>query len=195
MGLFDWMRGGNKRATTSERARAQRSDHEPQMVDLFEPTQPASLELVAVDPLRTQQQSMAGAIEESDQTVGGLDFTGAIQAHRNWKSRLAKYLANESDEKLDYRVICRDDQCLLGKWINGHGANDFGHLPSFGELKLTHGQFHLAAGQIVRMHDEKLTDQAQQALRAGDYSRYSIRVMGLISTLYVEVADTQKRAA
>ncbi|WP_226858670.1 CZB domain-containing protein [Diaphorobacter aerolatus] len=149
----------------------------------------------AVQSIAPAAAPIAGAIKESDQTAGGLDFTTAIQAHRNWKSRLSRYLADESDEKLDYRTICRDDQCLLGKWINGRGAAEFGHLPSFGELKVSHGQFHLAAGRIVQMHDEKHTQEANDQLRHGDYSRYSIKVMGLLSSLYVEVVDLQPKAA
>ena len=125
------------------------------------------------------------------QIAGGLDFATAIQAHRNWKTRLAAYVANESDEKLDSRVICRDDQCALGKWINGPGADEFGHLPSFGELKVFHGQFHLVAGRIVQLHDDKRTQEAEDLLRHGDYSRYSVRVMGLISALYGEVTTNK----
>ncbi|QIL80467.1 hypothetical protein G7047_11555 [Diaphorobacter sp. HDW4A] len=122
--------------------------------------------------------------------AGGLDFASAIRVHREWKVRLHKYISNESLEKLDATRICRDDQCALGKWINGSGAGEFGHLPSFGGLKVAHGQFHLAAGRIVQLHDDQHTDEAAQMLRHGDYSRHSIKVMGLLSALYIEVSDT-----
>ncbi|QIL80468.1 hypothetical protein G7047_11560 [Diaphorobacter sp. HDW4A] len=191
MGLFDWMKG--KRAepaakpSTSQRKAA--AEAAPAFADTVAPG------LTLVPSSKPVAAPLPGAVQESEQSVGGLDFASAIQAHRNWKNRLGKYLGNESDEQLNYRVICRDDQCVLGKWINGRGADDFGHLPSFGELKVCHGLFHLAAGRIVQLHDDKHTQEAQQLLRHGDYSRYSIKVMGLLSTLYVEVSDTQPRAA
>ena len=127
--------------------------------------------------------------DDATEDAGGLDFASAIRAHREWKVRLQKYLTNESLEKLDARTICRDDQCALGKWVNGRAASEFGHLPSFGELKVAHGQFHLAAGRIAQLHDEHRTEEAAQLLRHGDYSRHSIKVMGLLSSLYIEVSD------
>ncbi|MBF5004388.1 CZB domain-containing protein [Diaphorobacter caeni] len=191
MGLFDWMKGKRAEPATkpSTAQRKASADVRPESAQAGAPG------LALVPSSKPAAAPVPGAVQESEQTAGGLDFASAIQAHRNWKVRLAKYLGNESEEKLDYRVICRDDQCVLGKWINGRGASDFGHLPSFGALKVSHGQFHLAAGRIVQMHDDQLTDDAQQMLKHGDYSRYSIKVMGLLSTLYVEVADTQPRAA
>ena len=123
--------------------------------------------------------------------AGGLDFVSAIQAHQNWKSRLTHYLRDDSSERLDYRVVCRDDQCVLGKWIHEEGASKFGHLPSFGELKVSHGQFHLAAGKIVQLHDERKTEEAQQQLKNGDYPRHSIKVMGLLGALYQEVTQAR----
>ena len=183
MGLFDWMKG--KRAEPAQ-GKSASADVATASLKLVPPSAPVQAPAPA---------ALQGAVQESDQSAGGLDFASAIQAHRNWKNRLGKYLSDESDEKLNYRVICRDDQCVLGKWINGQGADDFGHLPSFGELKVSHGQFHLAAGRIVQLHDDKQTEEAQQLLRHGDYSRHSIKVMGLLSSLYVEVSDSQPRAA
>ncbi|QIL68963.1 hypothetical protein G7048_00275 [Diaphorobacter sp. HDW4B] len=192
MGLFDWMKG-KRAASVPTSSHAQSQSTTKVVAPAFADTLPPGLTLVP--PSTPAATSLPGAVQESDQSAGGLDFASAIQAHRNWKNRLSQYLSDESNEQLNYRVICRDDQCVLGKWINGRGADDFGHLPSFGELKVSHGQFHLAAGRIVQLHDGKQTDEAQQLLRHGDYSRYSIKVMGLLSSLYVEVTDSQPRAA
>ncbi len=181
MGLFDWVKGGSRAPSAGKQA----SSAAPKA----EVAKPA---LTLVPPAAAVR---VGAIQEAPQTAGGLDFATAIQAHRNWKSRLAKYVDGNSDEQLDYRVICRDDQCALGKWIHGSGGADFGHLPSFEELKAMHGQFHHAAGEVVRLHDEHKDREAQRQLRAGEYPRYSIKVMGLLSLLYLEVAEADKRAA
>lgn len=128
-------------------------------------------------------------------TAGGLDFAAAIQSHRNWKQRLARYVANESDEALDSETICCDDQCVLGRWIRGRGVADFSHLPSFAALQVSHGQFHCAAACVVRMHDEKRTQEALEELRSGDYACHSLKVAELLSSLYVEMSDTLKRVA
>ena len=193
MGLMDWIKGKTpapapapaSRSPSAGSGNAQRSGSAAPSAPRAAPQ--------AAPPVRPQPSAPApGAVQETAQIAGGLDFATAIQAHRNWKNRLSAYVANQSDEKLDYRVICRDDQCVLGKWINGRGADDFGHLPSYGELKVSHGQFHLAAGRIVQLHDDQRSQDAEQLLRHGDYARYSIRVMGLISALYTEVTDLEQ---
>ena len=165
MGLFQWLNKGQQGEASSG----------------------AKAGVVVPLPVNPSRSKSPVAASED---AGGLDFASAIRAHREWKVRLQKYLTNESLEKLDARSICRDDQCALGKWVNGSAASEFGHLPSFGELKVSHGQFHLAAGRIVQLHDEKRTEEAAQLLRHGDYSRHSIKVMGLLSSLYIEVAET-----
>lgn len=122
--------------------------------------------------------------------VGGLNFFEAITAHQKWKTRLSSYLTGTSTEKLDYRQICRDNQCVLGKWINGQGGETYGHMPAFSQLKMVHGQFHLAAGSIVQLADEGNYEQARAALRQ-DYSKHSVKVQGLISSLYIEVIEAK----
>lgn len=122
--------------------------------------------------------------------AGGLDFASAIRVHRELKMRLQRHLSRQSLEMLDARSLCRDDWCVLGKWIHGSGASEFGHLPSFAELKAAHNQFHRTAGRIVQLHDEMRSDEAAQLLRQGDYSHQSHKVVVLLSSLYVEVADT-----
>ena len=180
MGILSWLKGPStpaKPAPASHRAA-------PAPVST-----PPPRTVAAPAPIKTAISGPALDADGRSMVAGGLDFVSAIHAHQHWKTRLQSYVRNESTEKLDYRLICRDDQCVLGKWINGQGADDFGHLPSFGELKVSHGQFHLAAGRIVQMHDDKQTEEAQQLLRHGDYSRHSIKVMGLLSSLYIEVSD------
>ena len=129
----------------------------------------------------------ASAQEEQDMVVAGLDFFDAIKAHQRWKSRLVAQLNGTATETLDYRVLCRDDQCTLGRWINGPGAERHGSLSAFNLLKVSHAQFHLAAGQVMRDHQEGKTKEAQEALRHGEYAQHSVKVQGLISALYLEV--------
>ena len=178
MSVFDWLRnlaGTTPEATTPTRAAASASP-------LKTAAAPRPL-----TPVQTETAPTLSEEEKSAMVVGGLNFMDAITAHQKWKTRLTSYLGGTSEEKLDYRVICRDDQCVLGKWINGAGGNAYGHIPLFSQLKMTHAQFHLAAGTIVRFQDEGKPEQAQEALRHGDYPQHSIKVQGLISSLYLEV--------
>ena len=138
-------------------------------------------------PAQTETAPALSEDEKSAMVVGGLNFMDAITAHQKWKTRLTNYLGGTSDEKLDYRAVCRDDQCVLGKWINGAGGSAYGHIPLFSQLKMTHAQSHLAAGTIIRFQDEGKLEQAQDALRHGEYPQHSIKVQGLISSLYLEV--------
>lgn len=77
------------------------------------------------------------------------NFQDAIQAHLKWKGRLKNYVEGISQEKLDHAIVCKDNQCLLGKWIYGIGlAHE--KLPTFAVLKKEHAAFHEAAGAIVK---------------------------------------------
>jgi hypothetical protein len=175
MRIFDWLKKLTESGDTSD---ATKKSSNPlnaapkisQLADLTDSTPP--------DLTSAEKQAMV---------VGGLDFFEAITAHQKWKTRLSNYVGATSAEKLDYRQICRDDQCVLGKWINGSGGQMYGHIPVFSQLKMTHAQFHLAAGSIVQLADDGNREQAKMALRQGDYSKHSVKVQGLISSLYVEV--------
>jgi hypothetical protein len=59
---------------------------------------------------------------------------------------------------------------------------------------MVHGQFHLAASLIVQLTDEGNGEQARAALRQ-DYSKQSVKVQGLISSLYIEVTEAKLRAS
>jgi len=133
--------------------------------------------------------------ERARAEVRGLNFMDAITAHQRWKARLASHIEGISTERLDEHIVCRDDQCELGRWINGPGGGAYGHLRVFCQLKSSHASFHLAAANIVRLRDQGRADLARDALRNGDYPKCSIRVQGLLSTLFLELrAGTGKDA-
>jgi hypothetical protein len=118
--------------------------------------------------------------------VGGLNFAAAIRAHQAWKGRLLARVAGTSEEKLDYRIICRDDKCILGQWIHGAGHDAFGHHAVFHDVWLAHKEFHKIAGSVVEAMDSGQTDVARRLLR-GDYLRVSVRVQGLLAELFINV--------
>jgi hypothetical protein len=189
MGIIDWMRKLAGPASAGDSgAFAAPVKSKPDVANQ------KSVPVASMKGLATSQESDAppdlSAEEMRSAEVGGLNFMEAITAHQKWKTRLSNYLAGTSTEKLDYRQICRDNQCVLGKWINGSGGDKYGHMPVFSQLKMAHGQFHLAAGSIVKLVDEGQSEDARAALRQ-DYSKHSVKVQGLISRLYIDVTEAK----
>lgn len=95
-----------------------------------------------------------------------LDFDSAVEAHMKWKARLANFVSGMSKETLKSDVVCKDDQCPLGKWIHGSGTK-YSRLQSYGTLKNNHAQFHKAAGAIVAAVEKQNPKLAQQLLVEG----------------------------
>lgn len=121
--------------------------------------------------------------------VGGLNFKSAVDAHMRWKTRLETYINGTNDEQLVVDVVCRDDQCPLGKWIYTRGVSDFGYSETFFDMKAHHAHFHRSAGDVLRTAQAGDKVMALQLLHQGDYVRASERVKTLLAKLFVLVAD------
>ncbi|MBI5890122.1 MAG: CZB domain-containing protein [Nitrosomonadales bacterium] len=101
-----------------------------------------------------------------------VDIAECIAAHMKWKGRLQSYVDGTSKEELDPMVICRDDQCVLGKWIHGPALKHFHNDESFHKLRSDHANFHFVAGTVVKKVQEN--DLAgSDALLKTEYSRAS----------------------
>jgi len=72
----------------------------------------------------------------------------AITAHTRWKLRLQLFVEGAGD-KLDSKVVCRDDKCELGAWIYGEGKS-LAARPEFAAVQKVHATFHRCAGDVVR---------------------------------------------
>jgi len=121
--------------------------------------------------------------------VGGLNFKSAVDAHMRWKVRLEGYINGTNQEDLKVDVVCRDDQCPLGKWIYGQGGQQFGFSETFYEMKVHHAHFHTCAGGVLQAAQAGDKDKAMGLLHHGDYLRASERVKMLLARLFVLVAD------
>lgn len=120
--------------------------------------------------------------------VDGIDVMEAINAHVRWKIRLEKYLNGTSEEQLDPKVICRDDQCVLGKWIYGAAHEHFQNDAGFQTLRADHAQFHVVAGKVVSsvQSNDKAT---AEALMKGDYISASRKVVHALTELSKQLAS------
>jgi len=105
-----------------------------------------------------------------------INIMDAINAHIKWKIRLDTYVAGTSEEKLDPKVVCRDDQCVLGKWIHGPAQKHFQDDDGLKTLREDHADFHVIAGKIV--HSVQTNDIATaQSLLKGVYMNASRKVV------------------
>jgi hypothetical protein len=80
-----------------------------------------------------------------------VNFTEAIAAHSDWKRKLTTYL-RKPDSSIDPTVLEKNDQCLLGKWLEDE-ADRLSAFPDFAELVREHSAFHRAAADVVRKAD------------------------------------------
>jgi hypothetical protein len=101
-----------------------------------------------------------------------INIPECIDAHMKWKGRLQKYLDGTSEEKLDPMVVCRDDQCVLGKWIHGPALNHFHDDADFHKLRADHANFHFVAGTVVKKIQEN-DFPGSDALMKNEYARAS----------------------
>lgn len=85
------------------------------------------------------------------------------QAHLQWVKRLE---AAVQSRRVDDLAQCHDDKnCGLGRWLNGAGRREFGHLREFDLVFAPHGEVHRHAADIreaIRRGDQVT---AQRSLR------------------------------
>lgn len=111
-----------------------------------------------------------------------INISDALAAHVNWKERLERYLNGTSEEELDPMVICRDDQCALGKWIHGPALNYFHGDADFHKLRTDHANFHYVAGNVVKKMQEHDKEGANTLLK-NEYERTSREVINDLTEL------------
>lgn len=120
------------------------------------------------------------AVAEAAGPVADFDFDKAIEAHRQWKVKLRKAIAEH--DKLDSDTICRDDQCPLGKWIHGPGGAQWGSRPSFVELMKKHAEFHQTAGAVARQINAGNYAEAEKLIGSGSqFARSSTEVATILT--------------
>jgi methyl-accepting chemotaxis protein len=126
-------------------------------------------------------------LSEESGKVSGLDFRVAIEAHEKWKQRLDAVISGRSSEKLDYQTVCRDDLCVLGKWLHGPGRECCSKFEVFTELVNTHAQFHKAAGEVLQAAQQGRKDEARNLMHRGAFPQCSSDVRGLLSRMFLRI--------
>lgn len=140
----------------------------------------------------TPEQALASAAvggDEKGAEIAGLNFKTAVDAHMKWKVRLESYISGTSSEKLRVEVVCRDDQCPLGKWIYDQGGEKFGYSETFFDMKVHHAMFHRCAGQVLETAQAGDKETATRLLNSGEYVKASERVKMLLARLFVMASE------
>ena len=134
-----------------------------------------------------------GAAADKGAELAGLNFKTAVDAHMKWKVRLESYINGTSTEQLKVEVVCRDDQCPLGKWIYDMGGEKFGYSETFFDMKAHHALFHRSAGDVLAAAQAGDAAGARKLLHGGDYVKASERVKMLLARMFV-IASEGKEA-
>jgi hypothetical protein len=123
--------------------------------------------------------------------LNDLDVLDAINAHVHWKMRLEKYINGTSEEKLDPKMICLDNQCKLGKWIHSTAVEHFHDDESLTDLREEHTKFHVFASRIVE-NVQAGNKTAAQDLMDGDYKYTSRKVVFALTELSKQLQMSSK---
>lgn len=147
----------------------------------------------AADSMKSQAYELANEVDrfqlpaaiESSQTEFELiapvfDFDKAIDAHRQWKVKLRKAIAENIT--LDVDGICCDDRCSLGRWLHGSGKRKWKDRPDFSSLLEAHARFHKVAGEVALKINAGATREAEKLIGAGStFSHISNEVCTLLT--------------
>ncbi len=121
--------------------------------------------------------------DNGQEEFAGLNLKDVLAAHLAWNERLKDYLGGTSKEALDVHQIAPDNLCILGKWIYGPASQQFSSSPEFVDLRRTHKEFHLTAGQVVLEHNDGNTDSAHKLLQ-GKFRSLSSQIQLKLVRLY-----------
>ncbi len=124
--------------------------------------------------------------EDREQVRREINFFEAVEAHVAWKRRLGDYLNGRSDEQMNSQYICRDNLCVLGKWIHGPGKTRFNKIELFRQLLEEHAEFHKQAALVVEAHQAGKTAQAESMLADG-FARQSKKTVDCLVKLHAQV--------
>jgi hypothetical protein len=137
----------------------------------------------------SQAAPAVSALDEQSAELAGLNFKTAVDAHMKWKVRLESYINGTSEEQLKVDVVCRDDQCPLGKWIYDKGGEKFGFSETFFDMKAHHALFHRSAGDVLSAAQAGDKAAATKLLHGGDYVKSSERVKMLLARMFVIASE------
>jgi methyl-accepting chemotaxis protein len=115
-----------------------------------------------------------------------MNFDTAREKHAEWRFRFKTAIKNH--EALDVEMIARDDCCDLGKWLYGEARAKYSRRKNYHECIDRHRDFHVEAGKVAVMINDKKFEAAMNAMSLGTgFSRASGALVGALSMLEEEI--------
>ncbi|MBU6438693.1 MAG: EAL domain-containing protein [Betaproteobacteria bacterium] len=116
--------------------------------------------------------------------IAPLDWQRIIVSHQQYRDALMRSLDGQGTP-LQWRVVCRDDACLLGRWMRRHADTIWPSTrPVFLRAQQLHTEFHRQAGELLREAEEShRPDRAMAELAAGALDRASDRLVRALHQL------------
>lgn len=137
----------------------------------------------AVDPDRPQHALGKRAYTFRQESLP-FDWKHAIDTHANWNLAFFERIRGQG-KPLNWRVVCRDDLCQLGRWLHRHRHTCTPELrPRYEEAMHAHAQFHHMAGTLARRAEQE-GDVANvlAELQDGELADQSARLIDLLKAL------------
>ena len=97
-----------------------------------------------------------------DPMAGTMTLESAYDSHQKWKEQL--HGAVKAQETIDTSIIARDDCCDLGQWLYADGQRLHWGKPEFQSLLMHHKEFHLLAGAVAEVINQKQYELAEAYL-------------------------------
>jgi methyl-accepting chemotaxis protein len=119
----------------------------------------------------------------SSKVSKSLDFVGVKTAHRSWRLKLRNFLDGRED--ISTAGVASHRDCVLGKWLYGDGAAEYGQLAQFQELEQEHKGMHDIVKEVVELKHAGKIAQAEQ--RYLEVCRSADEVVALLTKLEKEV--------
>ena len=138
-----------------------------------------------LDTIKGWLGQSAGISAEGNNKINIMDVHNA---HIKCKVGFQEYLSSTPIEKLDSSLICRDNNCPLGKWIHGPAFGQFNQLGAFYTLRAAHAQLHFVAGRVVEKIQGK-TITLEAASTDNEYVRVSRNLMKAITDLKKQIVN------
>ncbi len=148
---------------------------------------------VAVKPAAVVKAVPQVSTPEETTEVIDIDLDGALKKHADWKVKLRTAISNK--EKLDVATISKDNCCDFGKWLHSEDTHpQISHLQSYHDCVARHAEFHIEAGKVATVINDRKYDLAQKLLGSeSEFSKTSGAVGSAIMRLKKDTAP--KKAA
>lgn len=107
-------------------------------------------------------------------------IAAAIDAHGQWKARLAAAIESRASE-FAVEDVAKDDRCDFGAWLHAEGKHGFQSGASYEHARDLHANFHTEAAAVLALALRGKTKAAGGALGPG--TPFSHASAALVATL------------